>query len=93
MVRALPCHGRGYGFEPRHSRQSSFAVKRQRRMKTAAPELKAKAGCMRQGSALRTTTRQATMEFPYAYIPHIALKPLASRSHQKTLHRPDNGAT
>ena len=22
MVRALPCHGRGYGFEPRHSRQS-----------------------------------------------------------------------
>ena len=20
MVRALPCHGRGYGFEPRHSR-------------------------------------------------------------------------
>ena len=23
MVRALPCHGRGYGFEPRHSRHSS----------------------------------------------------------------------
>jgi len=20
LVRALPCHGRGYGFEPRHSR-------------------------------------------------------------------------
>ena len=26
MVRALPCHGRGYGFEPRRSRQSSFAA-------------------------------------------------------------------
>src|SRR5579862_7987527 len=26
LVRALPCHGRGYGFEPRHSRQSSFAT-------------------------------------------------------------------
>ena len=23
LVRALPCHGRGYGFEPRHSRHSS----------------------------------------------------------------------
>jgi hypothetical protein len=22
LVRALPCHGRGYGFEPRHSRHS-----------------------------------------------------------------------
>ena len=26
MVRALPCHGRGYGFEPRRSRHSSFAA-------------------------------------------------------------------
>ena len=26
MVRALPCHGRGYGFEPRRSRQYSFAA-------------------------------------------------------------------
>ena len=26
MVRALPCHGRGYGFEPRRSRQSSFGA-------------------------------------------------------------------
>ena len=24
MVRALPCHGRGYGFEPRHSRHLAF---------------------------------------------------------------------
>ena len=24
MVRALPCHGRGYGFEPRHSRHFSL---------------------------------------------------------------------
>src|SRR5215471_9231160 len=26
LVRALPCHGRGYGFEPRRSRQSSFGA-------------------------------------------------------------------
>jgi len=58
---------------------------------------------VRQGSALRTTcrarverrrtTRQATMEFSYVYILQIALKPLASRSHQKTLRRPDLSAT
>ena len=26
MVRALPCHGRGYGFEPRHSRHFFIAI-------------------------------------------------------------------
>ena len=26
LVRALPCHGRGYGFEPRHSRHSPLLV-------------------------------------------------------------------
>src|SRR5207237_3613692 len=26
LVRALPCHGRGYGFEPRHSRHSAVGV-------------------------------------------------------------------
>jgi hypothetical protein len=26
LVRALPCHGRGYGFEPRHSRHTLSLV-------------------------------------------------------------------
>ena len=26
LVRALPCHGRGYGFEPRHSRHYFLVV-------------------------------------------------------------------
>jgi hypothetical protein len=33
------------------------------------------------------------MEFSYVYILQIELKPLASRSHQKTLRRPDLSAT
>ena len=71
MVRALPCHGRGYGFEPRRSRQSSFGA--QRRTKTAAPKPvlgRRWALCMKR-QALRTTTRQASeveMEFSYVYI-------------------------
>ena len=28
LVRALPCHGRGYGFEPRHSRHSPLRATR-----------------------------------------------------------------
>ena len=40
-------------------------------MKTAAPELKAKAGLMPQGSAPRTATRQATTELPYVNIPKL----------------------
>ena len=26
LVRALPCHGRGYGFEPRRSRHSFYLI-------------------------------------------------------------------
>jgi hypothetical protein len=56
LVRALPCHGRGYGFEPRRSRQSSFGA--QRRTKTAVPKRLAKAGLPERPPApLRTSTR------------------------------------
>jgi putative endonuclease len=69
LVRALPCHGRGYGFEPRRSRQSSFGAPAEKEGCGAETCLRVYVGhgCS-WTSAPNYDSASQSMEYSYVYI-------------------------